>query len=290
MGRTHPRLWQIADLVGVALAAFTCVVLQLVGLLHGLVGVCLGLLLVLILPGYSLTSLLFPTRHVRPLDRVALTIGLSLAVAILSGVVLNLFPFGIQPNSAALSLGGISLVLSIAAIVRRLAQSERSAERGALLADRTRHARLPFVYRSDVALGGVAILVVVAAIGVAVYSASQRYDSGFTELWIQPVQLPHKSATATPQQQTVQASSAPATVTIGIHSEELTTKAYTLEVYVGATLARTWDQVTLTPGQTWQRNLTFPVLLTAPQVRVYVTLTRLDRPGVYRHVIFWIRP
>jgi uncharacterized membrane protein len=286
MDKLYPRFGPVADLVYVALAALLCLLLQLVGLLHGLVGVCLGLLLVFILPGYAVASLLLPDRLERPLDRVALIMGLSLVVAILSGVMLNLAPAGIRASSSTLCLAGISLVACSAAIARRLSKPDQS---GQPLSLRAARAQLHFVRRNDIVLGAAAIVVVAAAIGVAVYSASQRTDSGFTQLWIQPVELPHRSAFA-PQQPNGQVLTAPATVEIAIRSEELTTRAYTIEVYAGVRLAQAWDNISLAPGQSWQRNVTFPVVLSAPQVRTYVTLVRLDRPGVYRHVILWIRP
>lgn len=57
----------------------------------------LGSIYVLFLPGYSLVEALYPREgDLTPLERVALSIGLSLAVTPLIGLVLNYTPWGIR--------------------------------------------------------------------------------------------------------------------------------------------------------------------------------------------------
>ncbi len=77
----------------------------------------LGAMYVLFLPGYSLIEALYPEEgQLSPLERLALSIGLSLAVVPLIGLVLNYTPWGIRltPYVAASSLY-ISTLLVIAA-------------------------------------------------------------------------------------------------------------------------------------------------------------------------------
>ncbi|MEM2288267.1 MAG: DUF1616 domain-containing protein [Sulfolobales archaeon] len=57
----------------------------------------LGSIYVLFLPGYSLVEALYPREgDLTPLERVALSIGLSLAVTPLIGLILNYTPWGIR--------------------------------------------------------------------------------------------------------------------------------------------------------------------------------------------------
>jgi uncharacterized membrane protein len=79
-----------------------------------------GGLLVLFLPGYSLVQLLYSKRkELDDLTRLALSIGLSLAIVPLVGLVLNYTPFGIRLLPVAISLGGLTIVLLIGALQRK---------------------------------------------------------------------------------------------------------------------------------------------------------------------------
>ena len=77
--------------------------------------------LVFILPGYALTCALLPTVKFGA-ERFVLSLGLSLAAVIVGGLLLNLTPFGLQTDSWAILLGGITLGASAVAIVRRRRQ------------------------------------------------------------------------------------------------------------------------------------------------------------------------
>jgi len=78
-----------------------------------------GGLLILFLPGFSLIEMLYPKRELDELTRFALSIGLSLALVPLIGLVLNYTPFGIRLLPVALSLSGLTLVFLILALRRK---------------------------------------------------------------------------------------------------------------------------------------------------------------------------
>jgi hypothetical protein len=78
-----------------------------------------GSVLVLFLPGYALIEALYPKRELDELTRFALSIGLSLALVPLTGLVLNYTPFGIRLLPVAISLAGLTIALLIAAIKRK---------------------------------------------------------------------------------------------------------------------------------------------------------------------------
>lgn len=78
-----------------------------------------GSLLVLFLPGYSLIELLYPKKELDELTRFALSIGLSLALVPLVGLVLNYTPFGIRLLPVALSLSGLTMVFLVLALRRK---------------------------------------------------------------------------------------------------------------------------------------------------------------------------
>src|SRR5438874_6431419 len=74
--------------------------------------------LALVLPGYALISALFPKRELGGSERVVFSVGLSLIIVILGGLVLNLTPFGLRTNSWAVYLGAITLGASGVALIR----------------------------------------------------------------------------------------------------------------------------------------------------------------------------
>ena len=51
---------------------------------------------VLFLPGFTLIKTLFPTREIDNIERTALSIGMSLALVPLVGLLLNYTPWGIR--------------------------------------------------------------------------------------------------------------------------------------------------------------------------------------------------
>lgn len=79
-----------------------------------------GGLLILFLPGYSLLELLYSKKgELDGLTRLALSIGLSLALVPLTGLVLNYTPFGIRLIPVTLSLTLLVAILLVAALSRK---------------------------------------------------------------------------------------------------------------------------------------------------------------------------
>lgn len=85
----------------------------------------LGLPLVLFLPGYALIALLFPTKNgLEGIERAALSIGMSVAIVPLVGLVLNNTSFGIREMPLLASLSVFIILTCAAAYVRRRTLSE----------------------------------------------------------------------------------------------------------------------------------------------------------------------
>lgn len=78
----------------------------------------LGSLFVLFLPGFSLVKALFPKKELDSVERVALSLGLSLAVVPIIGLLLNYTPWGIRLTPIALVLLSYTVFLSFVAVIR----------------------------------------------------------------------------------------------------------------------------------------------------------------------------
>ncbi len=77
-----------------------------------------GSVFVLFLPGYSLIKALFGSRELDNIERLALSIGLSLALVPLAGLLLNYTPWGIRTTPVTFCLLALTLVFASAAVVR----------------------------------------------------------------------------------------------------------------------------------------------------------------------------
>jgi hypothetical protein len=86
----------------------------------------LGLIFVLWLPGYAFIKALFPVeppiktseKSLDTIERIALSLGMSLALVPIVGLLLYYTPWGIQLTTTVLSLLALSVVFATAGIIR----------------------------------------------------------------------------------------------------------------------------------------------------------------------------
>jgi uncharacterized membrane protein len=89
----------------------------------------LGSIFVLFIPGFVSIEALFPKgRELDGIERFALSIGLSLAIVPLIGLVLNYTPWGIRLDPIVASLTLFTAALTATAIGRRFLTSVRAAD------------------------------------------------------------------------------------------------------------------------------------------------------------------
>jgi uncharacterized membrane protein len=86
----------------------------------------LGSIFVLLLPGYSLIKTLFPTKEIDNIERTALSIGMSLALVPLVGLLLNYTPWGIRLTPVTLSLLSLTIILTIIGLLREHNEKTRN--------------------------------------------------------------------------------------------------------------------------------------------------------------------
>ena len=227
----------------------------------------LTLPLVFILPGYALTSALLPTQKFG-IERFVLSLGLSLAAVIVGGLLLNLTPFGLQTDSWALLLGGITLAACAVTIARRRRQGvSNSAFEWHSLRE----------WRPDLRHGlfiGLALLLVGGAVAFSIIGAQQQPRKGFTQLWLLPAGG---------------GSQAKNVVSLGISNMETQDMSYRLTVNMDGKLIKEWPSITLNTGQQWKATLTLPQPGHVGAARVEAILYRSDSPRTaYRDVVFWL--
>jgi len=84
----------------------------------------LGLIFVLWLPGYTFVRALFPRKELDIIERVALSIGMSMAIVPIVGLLLNYTPWGIRVTPITLSCLALTWVFATAAIIREYQRYE----------------------------------------------------------------------------------------------------------------------------------------------------------------------
>lgn len=98
-----------------------------------LLRIALGAVFILWLPGYTLIKALFPqqtptrrtARNLDTIERIALSLGMSLALVPIVGLLLNYTPWGIRLTSIVLSLFALTTVFATAAIGREYKISKK---------------------------------------------------------------------------------------------------------------------------------------------------------------------
>ncbi len=147
------------------------------------VRVVLGLMFVLFFPGYALMAALFPRRQdLEPVERIALSFGLSLAIVPLVGLLLNYIPWGIRLWPILISLSIFVGLCTVVAAFRRVTLPQEEAFVLTLPTELThlRHLNILSV------VSALVLTASLAALGTAIYLAatSSGRSEKFTEFYV----------------------------------------------------------------------------------------------------------
>lgn len=216
--------------------------------------------LVLVLPGYTLVEAVFPVNTLEGIERLLFSLGISIAVAIVCGLVLNWTPWGLQATAWAISLGGVTLGAHTVAARRRA---------GAACAARQSHIQIQLDARPWI-LFGVAVAIAAGAIVVARAGAARQQSPGFTQLWMVPSGTTDRPAAR-----------------LGVRDMETRVERVRLRITLGRRVVREWPLLTLHPGGTWETALALPTTWSSA-TPVEAKLYRSDDPTVvYSRVVLW---
>jgi len=78
----------------------------------------LGFVFVLFMPGYAFIKALFPKKELDNFERIALSIGMSLAIVPIFVLLLNYTPWGINTATVTISLLILTTIFAIVSIIR----------------------------------------------------------------------------------------------------------------------------------------------------------------------------
>lgn len=110
-----------SDLLLVAGLVILTDIFVLIPILSGsLIRTALGLPLILFLPGYALIAMLFPEKSgLEVMERIALSVAMSVSVVSLIGLALSYTPWGIKEMPLVTSVSIFTLIMLVTAYVRR---------------------------------------------------------------------------------------------------------------------------------------------------------------------------
>jgi len=224
----------------------------------GVGSIVIGVLLVLVLPGYVLSRLMLPELTL--VERLLVTLGLSIVIVGLSGMLLNFTPWSLNPSTWSIWLGLFTLVgAGLLWVKKDLPGPAQTPPPGkAIFAWNSLHWQSFFLYGASLALVGLAIF-------IARGNAS-HIDIPLTNLWA--------NTNTDPSQ--------PGLVTFGVQNLEQQAMTYNLVILQNGVKVKEWDGIQLDNGQTYSGQYTFQKLTQQP---IQVLLYRAQSPSVvYREV------
>jgi Protein of unknown function (DUF1616) len=247
--RRNLDLWVVMAAAVVGLAA------QIPGM-PGVVRAASGLALAVFCPGYALVAALFPGDSLRVPERALLSLGLSLAVAMMGALLFNWLPWGLQTLTGATTAGGVTLAAGLVAAARRRYEPLTAAV-------------VQGVHRLEVrqwALLGLAALVTAGAVIWVRVPRPATGILGYTQLWMLADEQDANR------------------IHLGFRSSELSTTGFRLTVTLDGKLVFDNSDSGLPAGGTWERDFELPG--THAGSLIEAVLYRLDDPGVaYRRVV-----
>jgi uncharacterized membrane protein len=195
--------------------------------------IVLGLPFILFIPGYVTVLALFPDKEdLESIERVALSFGLSIAIAPLIGFGLNYTPWGIRLEPILICLSAYNVGVGLVGLYRRYRSKEPYVPIDLEATYRSLMSTFKAEKGADKALTIVLVISIVLAVSALIYVvAVPRPGEAFTEFYILG---PDGTASGYPNNLTV---GEEGEVIVGIVNHEQRTVNYTVEVWlVNATL------------------------------------------------------
>lgn len=250
----YPRL---AYKVIIFLVTTLLLVLVLTGLYNADFLLLFVMPLILILPGYALTSAIFPRGMFNNSERLTMSLGVSLSLTVLSGLLFFWLGLNFGVKSWAIMLGGLMLIAWFVALIRsKFKLTGLQIQKKLAL--------------GDILLLGLTALILVGALKISRSGAVHHPFNDFTQLWIMPSE--HKERNS---------------AHIGILNEESEKIDYSLHLEVDNSLIAKWEPIGLEPGESWETTFELPIDNDA-QIIIARLFSLNDPQTSYREVWLWL--
>ena len=249
----------------------------------------LGLVFVLLVPGYVFIAAFFPRKEdISDIERIALSFGFSICALGLIGVGLNYTPWLIRLDPLMACAVGFVVVCVYVSIVRRAAvpQAERFAVRARDVVSSARQIMPQSPTRFDKALTAIILISIVVSTATFAYLVLAPTGDTFTELYILG---PSGTATDYPTQYVL---GQVKNVTVGVVNQEQRETTYDLVIRLNGTSNATTlytENFTLANGETFQKSVPLKPDQIGQNMKIEFLLYRNSNfSAPYRETYFWV--
>lgn len=209
----------------------------------------LGLPFVLFSPGYTFLLVLLPKREqMGGVERIALSLGVSIIIVPVIGLVFNYTPIGITPNSVLYALSSFILIMSIIGWLRSRKLLEIEKPQLEIQIKKSSST----VNTWDKVFAILLVIVILATIGVTGYLiVKPKIGETFTEFYILG---PGGKAENYPEQLILGET---ANVTVGVINHENTPTNYLIKILVSGLENDETGPFLLNDGEKWENVIAF---------------------------------
>jgi uncharacterized membrane protein len=275
------RSLQETDLDLLVILALTLICYPVMTLGEGLLRIILGIIFLLIFPGYTMVTALFPGKNsLKPLERVAFTLVLSFALVALTGLVLNYTTWGITLMPIYLGVSILIVAFSGIAFIRRykLPQEERFS-----LSLRFKTAKSGKSNKVDMALSICLAIVVVGAVSVCGYVITKpKPKEPFTNFYLLGadgmLEKYPKNLNLGDQ----------AVVIVGLENHELQDIRYNIQVKLEGTEPQLIGPISLVDGEKWTTEVSLAPSIIGENQKVEFTLYKAEESTSYLALHLWL--
>jgi uncharacterized membrane protein len=135
-----PPLWYLTTMIFAVAATIIVFVIHDTDTSFELLRATFGLIFIFFLPGYCIIKALYPknfsgkegTENLDNTERWALSVGASLVLTTIVGIILNYTPYGITLTSVTLSLLSLTFTISSIEVLREILQQKKYQKAGLL--------------------------------------------------------------------------------------------------------------------------------------------------------------
>lgn len=282
--RWQPRMRVGGTVADIAAAVGLTLATTLIVLLAPFAGparIGLSLAFVLFLPGYVLVAALYPRKDDLDLaERLALSLGLSIAVVPLIGLGLNYSPWGIRLNPTLAFVTLFIVLVAGVAAYRRLALPPDQAMMIPLNLALPKWPRLHMAER----FLGLLLLVALAGLGTGAYllATSSTGSGGVTEFYVLG---PDGRAEGYPK--TIDVGDE-FTLILGVVNREGEKADYRIQATIAGRLAASLDGLHLANNEKWESPLALTATQPGSNLKVEFVLYKGNDGAPYRTLHLWL--
>lgn len=240
--------------------------------------IILGLPFLLFFPGYMLITIIYPRRHeLGSIERLAFSLGLSIAICAIIGLILNFTPWGIRSYPILASLTILILATSVIAWQR---QRRLTKEEKLTVSINLRQSSWTERSYTDKVLSVVLIVVILSVFGAIGYGIASPRVERFTEFYVLG---PEGKAEDYPEELSV---GEKASVIVGIVNHEHEETRYRVEIKIDGKECSEISQIVLGQDEKWEQEVFFMPDRVGENQKLDFVLYNDGEP--YRHLYIWV--